>query len=412
MSSAGTLKPKRPIALRNSSLDIFPLPSVSHSLKRSTTRAEDFDRASRSCSATLLSESSSTSNPRRSVFLFASLTLNSAMRRRSSCLWRSRSACTFAFARAIFPLYAAASLLAALATRAASIGISGRSSSSSHAGALPSLSPLNGSKRKRLTRTSPPCSCGRMRTRALPSASTASTSSSRANMLASPPSSCFTSSSTVNGGQYSPCTHGTYSPLARLRALSLSSAASLSRSSVSALACASAAAARAASFTISSSATACASANRFSASIISCLSLSAISCCNFSSSAATIAATSAASAASAACTAAAAASASTIAAAAAASASSASSAPCSPTARRTMVGSLSVVTAASADVRLWGASGAAAGVSRVNASLTATASGPAGEAVAAAAAAAAVGCCSAVDCGATGGVGDGGRSST
>eukprot|EP00964_Phaeocystis_antarctica_P141886 scaffold107015_cov30-Phaeocystis_antarctica.AAC.1 len=233
MSSAGTLKPKRPIALWNSSLDTFPLPSVSQSLKRSTTRTADFDRASRSCSATLLSESSSTSNPLKSIFLLASLALNSEMRppllRRSNCPWRSSSSCPFACAassvgvsllfrvlvggccarrtlaslascrppseRAIFPLYTAASLLAALATRDASIGISGRSSSSSHAGAPPSLSPLNGLKRKRLTLASPPSNCGRMRTRALPSASTASTSSSRANMLASPPSSSSLTSS-------------------------------------------------------------------------------------------------------------------------------------------------------------------------------------------------------------------------
>eukprot|EP00964_Phaeocystis_antarctica_P047920 scaffold27744_cov29-Phaeocystis_antarctica.AAC.1 len=118
--------------------------------------------------------------------------MRAAALRLSSCPWRSSSACPFACAassvgvsllvrvlvggccarrtlaslasclppleRAIFPLYAAASLLAALATQAASIGISGRSSSSSHAGAPPSLSPLNGLKRKRLTLTLLPSS--------------------------------------------------------------------------------------------------------------------------------------------------------------------------------------------------------------------------------------------------------------
>ena len=211
-----------------------------------------------------MSESSSISNPLSSIFSWASWASCASLALASAVL-PILASCLIPLARAIFPLHAATSLLAALVMRAASIGISGRSSSSSHAGALPSLSPLNGSKRKRLTPTLPPCSCGRMRTRALPSASTESASSSCTRTLASPSfSSSVTSSRTVKGAQYSPCAHGTYSPLARLRAFSLSSAASLFRSSsASTLACTSVATTRAASFTIFSASSLCASSARW-----------------------------------------------------------------------------------------------------------------------------------------------------
>ena len=61
ISALGTLKPRSAIALWNSLRVTSPSPSSSQSRKRSMTRTAALESASRSCSATLLPESSSTS---------------------------------------------------------------------------------------------------------------------------------------------------------------------------------------------------------------------------------------------------------------------------------------------------------------------------------------------------------------
>eukprot|EP00964_Phaeocystis_antarctica_P108042 scaffold72690_cov63-Phaeocystis_antarctica.AAC.3 len=87
----GAEKRSRPIARWNSARVTLPSPSVSHSRKRSMTRAPVADSAPRSCSAMLWSESSSMSKPRSTAVPACShsatawITSHSAATGRQSC---------------------------------------------------------------------------------------------------------------------------------------------------------------------------------------------------------------------------------------------------------------------------------------------------------------------------------------
>ena len=93
IASFGTLNCISSIALWNSLRETVPLWSSSQSLKRSMTRTDALASASRSCSATLLSESSSMS---KRNLLFDCRAAKACLRARSSaaCLRASSSAAT------------------------------------------------------------------------------------------------------------------------------------------------------------------------------------------------------------------------------------------------------------------------------------------------------------------------------